>query len=175
MPRSGWSRQLVHRKGPAPRLTVEIAATVDDERGGRPMGHVWLVRLRRGTEAVEVATGLGRPSAEVLARRLRDLIGPGSADGGGAMPRYSPRSPRAFRELRAREYRERRHAGPIYWYHARRTGDLRDLQAAHKPLTWRGRARGREWVVGYHPKWASFQGWGAPRYAQLAAEAFQAP
>ena len=79
-------RQLVHRKGPAPRLTVEIAATVDDERGGRPMGHVWLVRLRRGTEAVEVATGLGRPSAEVLARRLRDLIGPGSADGGGAVP-----------------------------------------------------------------------------------------
>lgn len=50
------------------------------------MGHVWLVRLRRGTEAVEVATGLGRPSAEVLARRLRDLIGPGSPDGGGAMP-----------------------------------------------------------------------------------------
>lgn len=79
-------RQLVHRKGPAPRLTVEIAAIVDDERGGRPVGHVWLVRLRRGTEAVEVATGLGRPSAEVLARRLRDLIGPGSPDGGGAMP-----------------------------------------------------------------------------------------
>lgn len=79
-------RQRVHRRGPAPRLTVEIAATVDDERGGRPVGHVWLVRLRRGEDAVEVATGLGRPSAEILARRLRDIIGPATVDGGGAMP-----------------------------------------------------------------------------------------
>jgi hypothetical protein len=63
-------------------------------------------------------------------------------------------------------------AGPIYWHHARRTGDLRGLGPAGKPLTWHGRAYGREWVIGYHPKWASFQGWGAPRYAQLVAEAF---
>lgn len=79
-------RQRVHRRGPTRRLTVEIAAIVDDERGGRPVGHVWLVRVRRGPEAVEVATGLGRPSAEVLARRLRDLIAPGTTDGGDAMP-----------------------------------------------------------------------------------------
>lgn len=64
-------------------------------------------------------------------------------------------------------------AGPVYWYHARRTGDLWDLSPAEKPLTWRGRAYGRDWVIGYHPQWASFQGWGAPRYAQLAARAFE--
>ena len=62
-------------------------------------------------------------------------------------------------------------AGPTYWYHARRTGDLWTLSGREKPLTWQGTAYGRRWVVGYHPKWASYQGWGAPRYAQLVAEA----
>lgn len=61
-------------------------------------------------------------------------------------------------------------AGPVYWHHARQTADLADLTFADKPLTWTGKADGRQWVVGYHPKWASFQGWGAPRYAGLVAE-----
>lgn len=65
-------------------------------------------------------------------------------------------------------------AGPVYWYQAGRTGELSKLTPAEKPLTWRGSAHGRQWIVGYHPKWASLQGWGAPRYAQLVAEAFGA-
>jgi hypothetical protein len=60
-------------------------------------------------------------------------------------------------------------AGPIYWYHARRTGELWNLMEQPRPLTWSGSAYGCRWVVGYHPKWASFNGWGAPRYAQLVA------
>jgi hypothetical protein len=62
-------------------------------------------------------------------------------------------------------------AGPIFWYHARRTGEFWNLAEAAKPLTWKGEAYGRRWVVGYHPQWASYQGWGAPRYAGLVAEA----
>jgi hypothetical protein len=61
---------------------VEIDAEAGDTTG-RPTGHVWLVRLRRGERSVEVATGLGRPSAEYLARQLRDLIDmPRPAEGG---------------------------------------------------------------------------------------------
>jgi hypothetical protein len=60
-------------------------------------------------------------------------------------------------------------AGPVYWHHARQAGELVGLTFADKPLTWSGKADGRHWVVGYHPKWASFQGWGAPRYAALVA------
>lgn len=66
-------RHAVGRRGPAPRLAVELDHE-QDEGAGRPTGHVWLVRLRRGERSVEVATGLGRPSAEYLARQLRDLI-----------------------------------------------------------------------------------------------------
>lgn len=62
-------------------------------------------------------------------------------------------------------------AGPAYWYHARRTGQLTNLGPMEKPLLWRGTAYRRQWLVGYHPKWASFQGWGAPTYAAMAAEA----
>jgi hypothetical protein len=72
---SAACRHLVARKGPPPRLAVEVDAEAGDTTG-RPTGHVWLVRLRRGERSVEVATGLGRPSAEYLARQLRDLIGP---------------------------------------------------------------------------------------------------
>jgi hypothetical protein len=79
---SAACRHLVARKGPAPRLAVEIDAEAGSATG-RPTGHVWLVRLRRGDQAVEVATGLGRPSAEYLARQLRDLIDvPRPAEGG---------------------------------------------------------------------------------------------
>jgi hypothetical protein len=79
---SAACRHLVARKSPVPRLLVEIDAETSDGTG-RPTGHVWLVRLRRGERSVEVATGLGRPSAEYLARQLRDLIDvPRPAEGG---------------------------------------------------------------------------------------------
>ncbi len=79
---SAACRHAVGRKGPIPRLMVEIDAEAGDTTG-RPTGHVWLVRLRRGERSVEVATGLGRPSAEYLARQLRDLIDmPRPAEGG---------------------------------------------------------------------------------------------
>ena len=57
-------------------LAVELDCQRDDGQAGRPTGHVWLVRLRRGERVVEVATGLGRPSADYLARQLRELIEP---------------------------------------------------------------------------------------------------
>ena len=81
---SAACRHLVARKGPTPRLVVEVDAEAGDATG-RPMGHVWLVRLRRGERSVEVATSLGRPSAEYLARELRDLIEPPRPAGGGEM------------------------------------------------------------------------------------------
>jgi hypothetical protein len=81
---SAACRHLVARKGPLPRLTVEVDHERDDETG-RPTGHVWLVRLRRGDLVVEVATGLGRPSADYLARQLREVIEPQRRAEGGAM------------------------------------------------------------------------------------------
>lgn len=54
--------------------------TVEIDHGstttGRPIGHVWLVRLRRGSRHAVIATGLGRPSAEHLAAQIRDVIDP---------------------------------------------------------------------------------------------------
>lgn len=81
---SAACRHAVARKGPAPRLSVEVDAEAGDITG-RPTGHVWLVRLRRGERVVEVATGLGRPSAEYLARQLREVIEPQRPAEGGAM------------------------------------------------------------------------------------------
>ena len=56
-------------------LTVEIDHGSTSSRG-RPTGHVWLVRLRRGDQQAIIAIGLGRPSAEHLARQIRDVIDP---------------------------------------------------------------------------------------------------
>jgi len=56
-------------------LLVEVDHGSTSSRG-RPAGHVWLVRLRRGSHQSIVAAGLGRPSAEHLARQLRDVINP---------------------------------------------------------------------------------------------------
>ena len=77
-------RHAAYRKAPELRLVVELDAEGGDATG-RPTGHVWLVRLRRGERSVEVATGLGRPSAEYLARQLRDLIEQPPLAEGGAM------------------------------------------------------------------------------------------
>ena len=81
---SAACRQLVARKRPAARLVVEVDHEQVEDMG-RPTGHVWLVRLRRGDRLVEVATGLGRPSAEYLARQLRDIIDPSRPAGGDQM------------------------------------------------------------------------------------------
>jgi len=71
--RTGTYRQ----SQPAARepLTVEVDHGSTSSRG-RPAGHVWLVRLRRGPTQAVVAIGLGRPSAEHLAGQLRDVIDP---------------------------------------------------------------------------------------------------
>jgi hypothetical protein len=64
-------------------LVVEIDH--DPVESGRPSGRVWFVRLRRGARQVIVASELGRPSAEHLARQLGALIKPASPPGGGAI------------------------------------------------------------------------------------------
>jgi hypothetical protein len=46
----------------------------------RPTGQAWLVRLRRADHAVIVNTGLGRASAEHLARQIDRLLHPEPAD-----------------------------------------------------------------------------------------------
>jgi len=60
-------------------------------------------------------------------------------------------------------------AGPDFWRPAVESAGLAELPSAPSPLMSAGRAGKRTWVVGYHPKWASFQHFGAPRYAALAA------
>ena len=70
-PRLYWARTQDRR---AP-LTVEIDHGSTSSRG-RPAGHVWLVRIRRGNRQAILAAGLGRPSAEHLARQIREVIDP---------------------------------------------------------------------------------------------------
>jgi len=55
-------------------LSVEIDHTVASDAAGRPIGRVWLVRLRRGAEEVIVASELGRPTADHLAGQIAQLI-----------------------------------------------------------------------------------------------------
>jgi hypothetical protein len=62
-------------------------------------------------------------------------------------------------------------AGPQYWLPAAGTAGLVGLPKAELPLMSAGRASGRSWVIGYHPKWASFQHFGAARYSSLVAAA----
>ena len=56
-------------------LHVEIDHGSTSSRG-RPAGHIWLIRLRRGDRQAIIAVGLGRPSAEHLAQQIRDVINP---------------------------------------------------------------------------------------------------
>ena len=56
-------------------LIVEVDHGSTSSRG-RPAGHVWLVRLRRGHHQAIVAVGLGRPSADHLAAQIREVINP---------------------------------------------------------------------------------------------------
>jgi len=52
--------------------------TVDD---ARPSGRVFFVQLRNGKRTVVVASEIGRPSAEDLARRINEVLHP-RANGG---------------------------------------------------------------------------------------------
>jgi hypothetical protein len=52
-------------------VEVDHEPTPDDER---PAGRIWLVRLRRGEQAVVIAAELGRPSADHLAGQLNGLL-----------------------------------------------------------------------------------------------------
>ncbi|HYA69157.1 MAG TPA: hypothetical protein VED63_10530 [Acidimicrobiales bacterium] len=63
------------------RLVVEVdhEPVADD---GRPVGRVWLVRLRRGQRSVVIAADLGRPSADHLAGEIAALITPRARGGG---------------------------------------------------------------------------------------------
>lgn len=70
-----------HRRTRDTPPTVEVDHCSTSARG-RPSGRVWLVRLRRGEHAVVIATGLGRPSAEHLARQITQLLHPHSDRGG---------------------------------------------------------------------------------------------
>ena len=52
-------------------VEVDHQPTPDNER---PTGRVWIVRLRRGTQSVVIAAELGRPSADLLAGQLDELL-----------------------------------------------------------------------------------------------------
>jgi hypothetical protein len=52
------------------------------EEGTRPAGRIWQVQLRRGARSVTIADGLGRPSAEHLARQVSELFSLSQAEGG---------------------------------------------------------------------------------------------
>ena len=56
-------------------LAVEVDHEHDGEDRRRPVGRVWLVKMRRGRNEVVVARDLGRPSADHLASQIAELIG----------------------------------------------------------------------------------------------------
>lgn len=64
-------------------LVVEVDHEQTDD--ARPAGRVWLVRLRRGSRAVTVASELGRPSADHLAAEISTVIAGQQATRGGAI------------------------------------------------------------------------------------------
>lgn len=75
-------RMAAHRNEHPDRhapLIVEVDHGSTSSRG-RPAGQVWLVRLRRGNQQTVIAVGLGRPSADYLARQIRDVINPPQMD-----------------------------------------------------------------------------------------------
>jgi hypothetical protein len=74
-------RRAVTRDGGS--LVVELDH--DPVGAGRPSGRIWLLRLRRGSRQVVVASELGRPSAEHLAHQLDTLVRPRRRAGGGTI------------------------------------------------------------------------------------------
>lgn len=61
-------------------LSVSVTHEATEE-GTRPAGRIWQVQISRGARVVTVADGLGRPSAEHLARQVRELVSPRKTDG----------------------------------------------------------------------------------------------
>jgi hypothetical protein len=71
------------RPAPRPASTVTVTVAHDEiECGTRPAGRIWQVRLSRGKRTVTIADGLGRPSAEHLARQVDELISHRRDEGG---------------------------------------------------------------------------------------------
>ena len=81
-PRSGRGRPALYcspecRPAARGRSGVHVVVEVDHEPTPdeeRPAGRIWLVRLRRGDQAVVIAAELGRPSADHLAGQLNSLL-----------------------------------------------------------------------------------------------------
>jgi len=81
-PRSGPGRPALYcspecRPAARGRSGVHVVVEVDHEPTPdeeRPAGRIWLVRLRRGDQAVVIAAELGRPSADHLASQLNSLL-----------------------------------------------------------------------------------------------------
>jgi hypothetical protein len=70
-------RDATHRRRhPDERAPITIEIDHHDVGTGRPTGHVWLVRLRRGTRHTVIADELGRTTAEYLATQIREVINP---------------------------------------------------------------------------------------------------
>ena len=70
-------RDATHRhQHPDARAPITIELDHHDVGTARPTGHVWLVRIRRGTRNTVIADELGRTSAELLATQLREVINP---------------------------------------------------------------------------------------------------
>ena len=73
-PRLYCSSACRQRTAPAAEvLTVEVDHDAAEDVG-RPLGRVWLVRLRRGPRELVIASELGRPSADHLAAELVSMI-----------------------------------------------------------------------------------------------------
>ena len=73
------------RPSPSRHTTTSaiVAITHDPiERGARPAGRIWRVQLQRGSSVVTLADGLGRPSADHLAREVSQLLSIPRAEGG---------------------------------------------------------------------------------------------
>jgi len=62
-------------------LVVEADVGSTSSRGRAP-GQAWLVRIRRGDQAVIVAIGLSRSSAEALTEKIAALMQPPPTGGG---------------------------------------------------------------------------------------------
>jgi len=63
------------------RILIEVD-TPGVDPNDRPLGHVWQVRIRRGSRAVVVADGVGRLAAATFARQIEAVLTPDSRRGG---------------------------------------------------------------------------------------------
>jgi len=73
-PRLYCSPACRQRTAPAAEVVTVEVDHEETEDGGRPLGRIWLVRLRRGQRELVIASELGRPSADHLAVELVSMI-----------------------------------------------------------------------------------------------------